>query len=281
MMIFEGPSHEKLTLEIINSENKQTLFDVKSTDMTIIWNTGKSMTVDIDRMGFHLSQNQIIFLTDYQKIDCIEVDSARLIRFNQPFFCPVNYDNEVGSKGLLFFGAMEVPIVEILPDDVKKFETLWEIFSSEMHDRDSLQMDMLQSLLKRMLILSARNLKKSSRFHSLQKNQIDIIREFSFLVEGNFSTHHDVAFYASKLNKSPKTLSNLFALASARPPLEIIHDRIMLHARRQLNFTRLSVKEIAYSLGYEDLQTFSRFFKNREGISPIQYRERIAQLVVA
>ncbi|KQS36210.1 helix-turn-helix domain-containing protein [Pedobacter sp. Leaf194] len=273
-MIFQGPSHEQLMLETIDSRNKKNLFDIKGTDMTIIWNTGESMTVDIDRMGFRLSRNQIIFLTDYHKIDCVEVESARLIRFNQPFFCPVNYDNEVGSKGLLFFGAMELPIVAILPEDIKKFETLWEIFWTEMQDRDSLQMDMLQALLKRMLILSARNLKKSSRFQSLQKSQFDIIREFSFLVEGNFAKHHDVAFYADKLNKSPKTLSNLFALASARPPLEIIHDRIMLHARRQLNFTRLSVKEISYSLGFEDVQSFSRFFKNREGIAPIQFRER-------
>ncbi|RZJ23636.1 MAG: helix-turn-helix domain-containing protein [Acinetobacter sp.] len=273
-MIFQGPFHEQLMLETIDSSNKKTLFDIHGTDMTIIWNIGESMTVDIDRLGFRLSKNQIMFLTDYHKIDCVDVDSARLIRFNQPFFCPVNHDNEVGSKGLLFFGAMELPIVDILPDELKKFETLWEIFSTEMQDKDSLQMDMLQALLKRMLILSARNLKKSSRFKALQKSQFDIIREFSFLVEGNFAKHHDVAFYADKLNKSPKTLSNLFALASARPPLEIIHERIMLHARRQLNFTRLSVKEISYSLGFEDVQSFSRFFKNREGISPMIYREK-------
>jgi AraC family transcriptional activator of pobA len=274
-MIFEGPSHEFLTLEEIDSSNKQSVFDTRATDMTIIWNTGESMTVDIDRMGYKLSKNQIIFLTDYYSIDCIEVSSARFIRFNQPFFCPINQDNEVGSKGLLFFGAMNLPVVAIDPVDLKKFEALWEVFSMEMHDRDSLQMDMLQSLLKRMLILSARSLKRSNNFHRLLNSQIDIIREFSFIVEGNFAKHHDVAFYASKLNKSPKTLSNLFALASARPPLEIIHDRIMLHARRQLNYTRLSIKEISYALGYEDVQTFSRFFKNREGISPLQYRERL------
>jgi AraC family transcriptional activator of pobA len=276
-MIFEGPSHEFLTFKEIDSSNKQTVFDARATDMTIIWNTGESMTVDVDRMGYKLSKNQIIFLTDYYTIDCIEVSSARFIRFNQPFFCPVNHDNEVGTKGLLFFGAMDLPVVDINPVDLKKFETLWEIFSIEMQDRDSLQMDMLQSLLKRMLILSARSLKRSNNFRRLQNSQIDTIREFSFIVEGNFAKHHDVAFYASKLNKSPKTLSNLFALASARPPLEIIHNRIMLHARRQLNYTRLSIKEISYALGYEDVQTFSRFFKNREGISPLQYREKFAR----
>jgi AraC-like DNA-binding protein len=50
----------------------------------------------------------------------------------------------------------------------------------------------------------------------------------------------------------------------------------MLHARRQIVYTKLSIKEIAYGLGFEDIQTFSRFFKNRQGISPIQYREKAA-----
>jgi AraC family transcriptional activator of pobA len=46
----------------------------------------------------------------------------------------------------------------------------------------------------------------------------------------------------------------------------------MIHARRQINYTNLSIKEIAYELGYDDIQTFSRFFKSKEGMSPMQYR---------
>jgi AraC-like DNA-binding protein len=52
----------------------------------------------------------------------------------------------------------------------------------------------------------------------------------------------------------------------------------MVHARRQIGYTKLSIKEIAYGLGFEDIQTFSRFFKNKEGVSPLQYRERSASL---
>jgi AraC-like DNA-binding protein len=199
-----------------------------------------------------------------------------MLRFNQPFYCIVNHDNEVGSKGLLFFGATTIPIVTIDESDLKDFEITWEIFCSEMRQQELLQKDMLQAILKRMLILCVRSLKKSTQLNKLDKNQADIIREFNYLVEGHYTQHHDVAFYASKLNKSPKTLSNLFSLVSERKPLTIIHDRIMLHARRQIVYTKLSIKEIAYGLGFEDIQTFSRFFKNRQGISPVQYREKAA-----
>lgn len=49
----------------------------------------------------------------------------------------------------------------------------------------------------------------------------------------------------------------------------------MIHARKQIAYTQLSIKEIAYDLGYQDLQSFSRFFKNKEGISPAQFREKV------
>ncbi|ETZ20971.1 AraC family transcriptional regulator [Pedobacter sp. V48] len=277
-MIFKNESKETLSLIELNKENSDIVFEICETDMTFIWNTGAQMTIKIDKVPYQLSHNQIIFLTEFHKIDCIDLTSARMVRFNQPFYCIINHDNEVGSKGLLFFGATGVPIVSIDESMARDFEISWEIFCAEMRQTDILQRDMLQTMLKRMLILSVRVLRKSSNLHKLEKSQADIIREFNYLVEGHFSKHHDVAFYASKLNKSPKTLSNLFSVISERAPLNIIHDRIMVHARRQINYTNLSIKEIAYELGYEDIQTFSRFFKNKEGISPIQYREKFSQL---
>jgi len=280
-MIFEDDAKERLTVYELDEANYHLIFDVRETDMTFIWNTGDSMNITIDKVPYHLQKHQIIFLTEFHKIDSVSLQTARMVRFNQPFYCIVNHDNEVGSKGLLFFGASGVPIVSITNDAVRDFELSWEIFSAEMRKADILKKDMLQAMLKRLLILSVRILRQSTNFHKLEKVQADIIREFNYLVERHFAEHHDVAFYASKLNKSPKTLSNLFSIASNRAPLHIIHDRIMIHARRQINYTNLSIKEIAYGLGYEDIQTFSRFFKNKEGVSPAQYREKFARATTA
>lgn len=130
-----------------------------------------------------------------------------------------------------------------------------------------------------MLILSVRILRKSNKFNNLEKSQSDVIREFNYLVEKHFAEHHDVGFYASKLNKSPKTLSNLFSLVSNRAPLHIIHDRIMIHAKRQINYSGLSIKEIAYELGYDNIQMFSRFFKSKKGVSSVHYHKKVTESV--
>jgi len=238
---------------------------------------GERLDITIDRVDFQLSRNQIIFLTEFHRIDSIQVESARMVRFNQPFYCVVNHDNEVGSKGLLFYGATGVPIITVDENNVRDFELTWEIFGYEMSKKEILQQDMLQAMLKRMLILSVRILRQSNNLNKLDNSQGEIVREFNYLVDKHFASHHNVAFYASQLNKSPKTLSNLFSQVSTRTPLNIIHDRIMTHARRQINYSNLSIKEIAFELGYEDIQTFSRFFKGKEGMSPNHYREKTLQ----
>lgn len=278
-MIFTNNSHEVLQVFDLNPLDINVILDVKKTDMTFIWNTGKKIDIVIDKVPYELEYNQIIFLTEFHRIDQISFESARMVRFNQPFYCIVNHDNEVGSKGLLFFGATEIPIVSIPETMVSDFEKSWDIFCNEMKNSDILQQDMLQALLKRFLILSVRILRKNKNFDRIDINQGDVIREFNYLVERHFAEHHDVAFYASQLNKSPKTLSNLFSMVSDRAPINIIHDRIMIHARRQINYSSLSIKEIAYELGYDNIQTFSRFFKAKEGVSPGHYRKKYTELV--
>src|SRR5215217_1132708 len=185
-MVFENDSHESLRLTELTKLNSSLVFDVQETDMTFIWNIGSTLSISVDKITYQLQKNQIIFLTEFHKIDSIDLESSRMIRFNQPFYCIINHDNEVGSKGLLFFGASGVPIVSVDESIVRDFEDSWETFCSEMRQTDILQKDMLQAILKRMLILSVRILRKSSNLHKLEKSQADIVREFNYLVEGHF-----------------------------------------------------------------------------------------------
>ena len=186
----------------------------------------------------------------------------------------IDHDTEVGCKGLLFFGASQLPVITIPDDDLLQFETLWTMFSIEMQSKDNLQIDMLQMMLKRYLILCTRLFKTQDQFPS-EKVETDIIRNFNFLVEQHFKTKHSVTEYAELLNKSPKTLSNIFSKIGSKTPLQYIHERKMLEARRRLRYTDMQIQEIAYEIGYEDIQAFSRFFKKQEGVSPSVYKENL------
>ena len=125
-------------------------------------------------------------------------------------------------------------------------------------------------MLKRFLILCVRLYKKQCRLQA-DGPKLDLIREYNFLVEKHYREKHSVADYAEMLNRSPKTLANQFKKMSDQSPLEYIQNRRMLEARRLLIRGDLSVKEVAFDLGFEDVQSFSRFFKREEGLSPAAF----------
>jgi len=268
-MMYKSNPNEFLTVAEINSQNKSAIFDNDAAELTLIWNRGVIMKINVDKVCYELSKNDIFFLNSSHQIECIDLSSARMLRFNKAFLRS-SQDNKIDIRNLCDFSTGNLKIIKIDEEQLNHLESAWLFFCNEMNSKDSMQGDILSILLKRILKLCSK-----TGCEDQKKYQPDIITSFNFLVEDHFCEHHDVAFYASKLNKSPKTLSVLFSLIMGYPPKSFIHDRIMADARNQIKHTKKSIKEIAYDLGYEDIQTFSRFFKNKEGISPSHYREKV------
>jgi AraC-like DNA-binding protein len=166
--------------------------------------------------------------------------------------------------------------VNLEEKETRKFGLLLEVFKDEFATVDTIQGDMLRLLLVR-LIITVTRLAKNQRLDSPTREDTrhDLVRRFNLLVENHYRTNHDVKFYAELLNKSPKTLANVFALFSERTPLRIIQDRVLLEAKRLMYYTDKTSKEIAYELGFDDAAHFSRFFKNLAGESPTVFKESL------
>lgn len=271
-MEYKGHTDEYLLLADITPDNCHLLKKVASQEQSLLWMTASGNQLNIDGRDYTFEAHEVVCLTQFHRLNPKHVSSLRMVRFNRPFFCVIDRDSEVGCKGILFFGASQLPVFRIPDDELEKFDILWRMFCIEMQSRDSLQIEMLQMMLKRLLILSTRLYKAQTMAGAAESIQMDLVREYNFLVEQHFKTKHTVAEYADMLHKSPKTISNLFSRLGAKTPLQLIQERKMLEARRLLRYTDLPVKEIAYELGYEDLQTFSRFFKAQEGVSPSEFR---------
>ena len=272
-MKFIGNTEE--FLELSNSENFTftNISEPTGNCLTVLWFRTDHNEFLIDGKTYLFSKNQIVFLTEFHKVIALKSGVTNGVKFNRSFYCVIDHDKEVGCKGVLFFGASQLPIIQIHDDEISHFETLWKMFTIEMELKDNLQIGMLQMMLKRYLILCTR-LYKAQQKYPIKNSDSDIVREFNFLVEQHFKTKHSVTEYADLLNKSPKTISNIFLKLNSKSPLKYIQERIMLEARRLLYYTDKPIKEIGYEIGYEDIQTFSRFFRNHEGISPSEYKEK-------
>jgi AraC-like DNA-binding protein len=271
-MKFIGKTNEFIELTVLDGPQCDIFTDVPSSSLTILWFESDENDFIIDGKPYTFNKNQIVFFTEFHKIQVLKKGRTKYLRFNRSFYCIIDHDVEVSCKGILFFGASQLPVINISNDDIDHFETLWKMFSIEMEWVDNLQAGMLQMMLKRYLILCTRLFKSQHQFTEII-GSTDIVREFNFLVETYFKTKHSVVEYAELLNKSPKTISNVFSKLDHKSPLQYIQDRKMLEARRLLVHSGMSVKEIANEIGFEDLQSFSRFFKKYEGISPSEYRK--------
>ena len=76
------------------------------------------------------------------------------------------------------------------------------------------------------------------------------------------------------MNLSPKRLNEITRKMLGKTITQLIHDRILLEAKRELIFSGRSIKEISYELGFEDPAYFSRFFKKQSGFSPTHFRKK-------
>jgi AraC family transcriptional activator of pobA len=99
-----------------------------------------------------------------------------------------------------------------------------------------------------------------------------LYRRYRKLVETRLRESWSVSRYASELCITTDRLHAACTEAAGMAPQEILHDRLMLEAKRSLIFTTMSVTEIATDLGFGDPAYFSRFFANRAGMSPTAYR---------
>jgi AraC-like DNA-binding protein len=82
-----------------------------------------------------------------------------------------------------------------------------------------------------------------------------------------------VQLIAERLNVSANYLSRLLQLLTGQSTKQFIHDKIIDLAKEKLSTTDLSVNEIAYSLGFEHPQSFSKLFKSKTTVSPLEFRQ--------
>ena len=242
--------------------------------ITIAWNTDEKQKITIDGEVHDFPKNYIIPLTGSSSYSFENPQNIIAWQFNREFYCIIDHDKEVSCAGFIFYGSDQHLFIKLDDKMQNKIELLYNIFIDEFEEEDNIQGEMLRMLLKRLIILITRLGKQQyNKNPELEAPDLDIVRQFNLEVESHFKKLHQVQDYAALLNKSPKTLSNLFSKHNQKTPLQIIRERITLEAKRLMLYTDSTLKEIAYELGFEDPTGFSRFFKSQTGLSPSGFRK--------
>ena len=103
---------------------------------------------------------------------------------------------------------------------------------------------------------------------------IDDFRRFIDLIYAHVDREHEVTFYGSKLNISPKYLSTISKLKCGRNAKDVISLFLISHIKRDIILTGKSIKTIAYDYGFADQSSLAKFFNKMTGMSPSQFKEQ-------
>ncbi|MEM8898333.1 MAG: helix-turn-helix domain-containing protein [Bacteroidota bacterium] len=259
---------------ILHLDTEERLF-------TILWNKSGETLLEVDTIPISLRDSSILFLTPDQKVHLKQAGDLQIIRFNREFYCIVDHDEEVSCVGVLFFNSNWDLSIKLDHENHEKLNLLLSVFWDELATHDKVQGEMLRMLLTRFIIICTRLHKaQHAMVDQGSEKEWDLIRNFHLQLERNFKKLHQVQDYADLLNRSPKTLTNIFKKYHVHPPLKIIHERLILEAKRLLIYTDMSIKEVAYELGFEEVSHFNRIFKKIVELAPSlfvqKYKEELS-----
>lgn len=236
-------------------------------------------SLDVDLVSHEVPEVSMICLSPYQPYRLRHDDriSGWVLNFHPDFFCTYRYQNEVETEGTLFHNIYTPPHFP-LQEPQKLLDLLYQM-TAEIERNEVALHELLVSYIKIFLIQVLREKQKNQSeepvlSHSDPKEP-QIIQQFVDLIEKEFRRLHSPSEYAALLHISPNALAKMVKKYFNKTLTEMIAQRIVIEAKRELYLTGKTVKEIAYELGYKDEFYFSRFFKKHVQISPQAYRETV------
>jgi len=247
---------------------------------SVIWIQQGSGKAKVDFSEYAFDKDDMFFFTPYQPfmLEGTKDLEGVVLDFHPNFFCIHKHHQEIACNGVLFNNIYNPPFVKVDETARQTFEIVLTQMRLEFENPALAQYEQLVAYLKIFLITASR-LKIAQQPQAQQdyadKKEPFILQNLKDFIEIHFKTKHSASDYADMLNISPKALAKITKAHFNKTITDLISERIVIEAKRELYLTNKSVKEIAHDLGYDDEYYFSRFFKNNADVSPQLYRETV------
>ena len=232
--------------------------------------------LNVELMKYNVASSAIICISPYQPYQIQATDTLKgiVLNFHPDFFCTYKHQNEIETEGVLFHNIFEPNFFDVI--DEEPLRHLLEQMKKELEEDRIGQHQQLVSYLKIFLVSIVRIKKSQSEDLQITTNKSPrLITELVNYIEKHYRQKHSTGDYARLLNISTSALSKLVKKHFGKTLTNLIAERIVVEAKRELYLTSKTVKEISFLMGYNDEYYFSRFFKKHTGISPSVYRNTV------
>lgn len=276
-----NPQNGNLAFKLFSFEDAGYFDHVQRNNYySLIWFTQGNGNIKADFSEYNFQSGTLFSFSPYQPFMLSDSEnvSGITIQFHPDFFCIHKHQAEVACNGVLFNNIYQPPYVSVDDKNAATLTMLTEQMKTEMQNPALAQYELLISYLKIYLITASR-LKAEQEPQALKAieelKEPFILQNLKEAIEKDFRTKHSASDYAEALNISAKALAKITKTHFNKTLTDLISERIIIEAKRELYLTNKPVKEIAYELGYQDEYYFSRFFKTNADISPQLYRDTV------
>ncbi len=237
----------------------------------LVWCSSGSVIIVIDENEFVLKSNTVITITSGQIHYFKETKDAKgfVLEFTYDFFCKDDKDIELIFHNSLF---CHFAMNEVIPLGKSQFvETELKQIEKELKQKPYQYLISVHSMIK--LILVEINRSKLKLGGEIYKPDA-LFLKFLETIRANFKKNLTARQIAAYLGTTESKLNELSKLHTGRTAQSVIHGLVASEAKRLFMYEKLSVKEVAYELGFNDPFYFSNFFKKQTKQSPKMYKEK-------
>ena len=229
---------------------------------------------DFDEGGlFFVSPNQVSANSDNNGDH-----SGYTLLIHPDFLLTYPLAKKIKQYGFFSYSANEA--LHLSDSEKETILSIFKIIDDELKSRiDDFSHDVIISQIDLLLNYSNRFYKRQFITRKAVNNDLlqkmegildDYYNNEKSLVQGILTVH----FLSEHLNISPSYLSDMLRSLTGQNAQQHIHSKLIEKAKQKLSTTSLSVSEIAYELGFEHAQSFSKLFKNKTTLTPIEFRHR-------
>lgn len=195
-----------------------------------------------------------------------EGSKGYLMSFSDSFLASHKDIYDYEPDGYIYTQFINYPSLCIAPDTNEEMADILRMVDKEIKKHALDRLDLLNRYLRIFLILFQREI--ISAIPGIKdKGHYGLAEKFFLLLEYNFKEKKNVSFYAKELCVSPNYLNQMVKKVTGQPARYHISQRIIQEAKRKLCQPDLSMKEVAFMLGFDDIAHFSKFFKNGTGFN--------------
>ena len=193
------------------------------------------------------------------------------------FFHKLTLARHINQYGFFSYSVKEALFLSSKEKQV--ISDLFKTIASELNNNiDAYSQDVLVTQIE--LLLNYSNRFYNRQFITRKAINNEIIVQLDLLLDNYFNNETSVTkglptvlFISEQLNISQRYISDMLRSLTGQNTQQYIHQKLIEKAKEKLSTTNLSVSEIAYDLGFEHPQSFSKLFKTKTNLSPLEFRQ--------